>query len=57
MCNVMVYLELRIPVEYIRLFRMIKYMFTLLSTRNSILKKAYTVLFNLTEANVYNVIF
>ena len=57
-CNVMVYLELgRISVEYVYicLFCMIKYWFRLLSTRNSILKEAYTVLLSLTEANVYNV--
>ena len=52
----MVYFELgRIPIEYIRLFRMIKYWFRLPSARNSIRMEAYTVLFNLTEANGYNV--
>ena len=40
-CNVMVYFELgRILVECIRLLRMIKYWFRLLSTRNGILKEA-----------------
>ena len=41
--------------QYIRLFRMIKYWFRLLSTRNSILKEVCTVSFSLTETNVYNV--
>ena len=53
-CNVMVYFEFgRIPMDYIRLFRMTKYWFKLLSTRNSIFRE--TVLFNLTNDNVYNV--
>ena len=55
-CYVMVYFELgRIPIEHICIYRMIKYRFKLLSTRNSILKEAYTVAFNLAETNSFQV--
>ena len=51
-CNIMVYFELgRIPLEYMRLFRIIKYWFKLLTTTNCILKEAYNVLLDLSDSS------
>ena len=52
-CNIMAYFELgRIPLEYMRLFRIIKYWFKLLTTTNCILKEAYNVLLDLSKGKI-----
>ena len=51
----MVYFELgRIPLEYMRLFRSIKYWFQLLTTTNCILKEAYNILVDLSDGNTFH---
>ena len=56
-CNIMVYSELgRIPLEYMHLFRIIKYWFKLHTTTNCILKEAYNVLLDLSDGNTVIII-
>ena len=50
--RLLVYSELgRMPLEYMRLFRIIKYWFKLHATTNCILKEAYNVLLDLSDGN------
>ena len=51
-CNIMVYFELGgTPLEYMRLFRIIKDRFKWLTTTNCILKEAYTLLLDFSDGN------